>query len=262
MFRLRFTSGIAVSTFLAVACQNKASEGSARAEIHNPNRLVDAPEALKRAVVLVFSDYVPGKSTFCSGTLISATRVLTAKHCVDGADQVSARWKIGFDADMTSPTTPLARPKRIRLHTLTDLATIDFEGSIGTKLPATLAPIGSSYPANTPVAVGGYGKAAKGGSAGRYMRWGIMVLSEFTGQESYPDGENYSSNLRISRPPGGSVLCGGDSGGGTYVQHKGKWVLLGVNSGSEGAGERCDSRALNSYVIDVRGHKSFIFGTD
>jgi secreted trypsin-like serine protease len=178
-------------------------------------------------------------TALCTGTIISATKMLTAAHCVVGAQAIEAR----FGSTTASPTarfkaTGWTMPPGFNISNIAagnDYAVVTFRGStLTTNRPAIklqLTPINSLGGR----VIVGYGITSNAGGSGT-KRAGTATV----------DSDN-DKHLRIKATGTATHSCAGDSGGPMLHKQNGINYVVGVSSYGNG---NCDGRTV-AYYADV-----------
>lgn len=177
-----------------------------------------------------------GATALCTGTIVSATKMLTAAHCVVGALAIEAR----FGSTTTSPTarfkaTGWTMPPGFNISNVAagnDYAVVTFGSTLTTNRPAIklqLAPINS---VGGRVIVG-YGVTSNASTAGT-KRAGTATV----------DADN-DKHLRIKATGTAVHSCSGDSGGPMLHKQNGINYVIGVSSYGNGT---CDGRTVAFYA--------------
>lgn len=210
-----------------------------------------APEIVKSSTVLLDMAY-----TYCSGTIVSEERILTAAHCVkDLHDAQEIIVRFGPDvSDMRYGRLGRNQPK---VHPKLDLAVVQFAGGVPSGY--RVAPIFSAdvrLYSGDEVILAGYGKTeAELENYAEYLRWGTTNFVTFLEQIDYSDGQQFRSILKFVDNVGQSATCGGDSGGPMFREVNGKWGLTGVISG----GPRDCHLYGETLAADPRPNHTWIF---
>ncbi|MFC0116045.1 S1 family peptidase [Kibdelosporangium aridum] len=160
-------------------------------------------------------------SQFCGGTLVSATKVVTAAHCTVGRSPSSTRVVWGRE-DKQSTAGTVATVTRIWVHPSYTSATRGFDVSVltlGTSLPGPYLPLATPqdtalYAAGTQTTILGWGTTRSGGSASRYLlKANVPLTSDATCRTAYGSSFIQSAMVCAGFPNGGVDTCQGDSGG-------------------------------------------------
>lgn len=157
---------------------------------------------------------------FCGGTLVAATKVVTAAHCVSGRSASSTRVVHRRD-DKQSTAGTVATVSRIWVHPSYRTASSGYDVAVltlGTSLPSPYLPLATPsdtalYAAGTNATILGWGTTSSGGSTSRYLLGAtVPVTSDATCRSAY---SNYSATSMVCAgyPQGGVDTCQGDSGG-------------------------------------------------
>ncbi|MBX3252279.1 MAG: trypsin-like serine protease [Myxococcales bacterium] len=179
-----------------------------------------------------------GTSTFCTGTLITPTRVLTAAHCLENARIGSMSFITGPSNRQIQTSTRVVRgvmhPSYDRNRLINDIAYVDLESA-----PPGVSPIGL-LPANSmdnswvgrDLLHVGYGnddgRARTGGGVKRAV---VMPINQVM-----------SSQFRYGG--GGRNTCNGDSGGpALYRTSSGEYLIAGVTSYGD---RNCEQYGVNA----------------
>ena len=166
---------------------------------------------------------IDGQGTFCSGTLVAPTVVVTAAHCVPTGNANGLSFYMGLNSEQPSSGTVLpvasAHPHPGYDDNLltNDIAVLVLAQAAGVSpIPFMADPMPSSW-LNQPALFVGYGV-----TAGNRDDAGIKRSVEI------PITQIDATDFRYSAP--GVNTCSGDSGGPTLKQHNGATKLVGVTS--------------------------------
>jgi hypothetical protein len=230
--------------------------GTTSGSLTNARPWTDAPLFVKQS--LVYFKY--GTNGTCSGTLISNTKVVTAKHCVTSSNPTSH--KVVFDNNVEQTVWA------IKTHPTADLAVLTINGipAGSAQAPIKIHTPGSLVAGNR-VIIAGAGRTSYGTTNERTRRWGKTVFREdlgnyfaFTGGTyvEYTNGLRFAPDVPCSgTDPACSNGCPGDSGGPMY-QYRGTdgWGLIAVHSTA--TCDDPDPTLLRTTSGDARAHRSWI----
>ena len=196
--------------------------------------------------------------TFCSGTLVDDTHVVTAAHCVQSMVQYNQEgfnisFVTGTDISVsegvdsaTAVTSAIQHPDYALTPFLTaDIAVARLEEAPGGIMPLSL---NATEPASRAwrylnLRHVGWGADADDGSGAGIKREATLSF------------EAYDEDFLYSYSEEGSNVCVGDSGGAALGRSEsGAWVLVGVNAfvfDPEGGAPVCDGGAAGSTRVDA-----------
>ncbi|MEU9734122.1 serine protease [Streptomyces sp. NPDC048002] len=178
------------------------------------------------------------QNQFCGGTLVSATKVVTAAHCMVGETTSSVR-VVGGRTYRNGTNGTVSRVSRIWIHpSYTDATNGDDVAvlTLSTSMPYTTAPYVSStqtgvYAAGTTARIIGWGTTSSGGSSSNQLRTAtVPMVSDSSCGGSYGSDFVQSDMVCAGYTSGGVDTCQGDSGGPLLVGG----VLAGITSWGEG----------------------------
>jgi trypsin len=173
---------------------------------------------------------------FCGGTLVAATKVVTAAHCTSGRPRSDTRvvWdredKYSDEGTVSSVSDIWIHPSYTDADRGYDVSVI----TLGTSLPGPYLPLADDpalYAADTPATILGWGMTSSDGTSSRYLLKAVVPLtSDATCESAY--GSSYIAEAMICAgyPKGGTDTCQGDSGGPLIVDGK----LIGDTSWGQG----------------------------
>lgn len=178
---------------------------------------------------------------FCGGTLVSATKVVTAAHCMAGETTGSVR-VVGGRTYLNGTNGTVARVSDIWVHPdYTDVT----EGNdvavltLSTSMPYTPASYVDSsdtgvYAAGTTARIIGWGTTSSGGSSSNQLRTAtVPTVSNSSCASSYGSDFISSDMVCAGYTSGGVDTCQGDSGGPLIIGG----VLAGITSWGEGCAQ-------------------------
>jgi secreted trypsin-like serine protease len=193
------------------------SAATATAKIANGT---DCTDLNKSPVVMIIKNLADGSAGVCSGTMISANKVLTAAHCLENAANVDVL--LGVSANKLAYITSYSwqiHPNFARSSNgilSNDVGVIN----VPVPLPIPSVPIlASSAPqAGQKAVVFGYGTTGKADDYGQ-LRSGVMKIAAVDAGRVFA---NYES--------GTSDVCSGDSGGPLFLQIGNQLTIGGTTS--------------------------------
>jgi hypothetical protein len=191
---------------------------------------------------------------WCTGTLVTATAVLTAAHCLDPENVGASLPQFSLALDVTAPAgVDLHAASRADIHPgwvydesgpttladLHDLGVLHLAESIADVESYPLAPAGTALAVGAGVTIVGYGRSdlaseETGLGVKRHARASILEAGEL--------------ELAV-RGPSSEQACNGDSGGPALVDDgRGNLLLVGATSRLYGDGEDCESGSIHTRV--------------
>jgi secreted trypsin-like serine protease len=181
------------------------------------------------------------QNQFCGGTLVSATKVVTAAHCMVGETTSSVR-VVGGRTYLNGTNGTVSRVSKIWINpSYTDATNGDDVAvlTLSTSMPYTTAPYVSSsetsvYAAGTTARILGWGTTSSGGSSSNQLRNAtVPIVSDSSCSRSYGSDYIASDMVCAGYSSGGVDTCQGDSGGPLLIGGK----LAGITSWGEGCAQ-------------------------
>jgi secreted trypsin-like serine protease len=193
---------------------------------------------------------------FCGGTVVAATKVLTAAHCM--ADQradnlrvvVGREDKQSNEGRVVTASSVLVSPNYGGGPTGgSDFAVITLSRKVNVP-PLPLAKDATVYQPNMVGTILGWGRTAESGEVSRYlMKATVPVVADTACGKSYSD-YRAAAMVCAGYPQGGVDTCQGDSGGPFVVNGE----LVGITSFGEGCarpGEYGVYTRVAAYYDDI-----------
>jgi secreted trypsin-like serine protease len=178
---------------------------------------------------------------FCGGTLIDARHVLTAAHCLTGANPSTLRVVAGLHQRLNTNTgrTQNMGVSRIFLHEqynsiahAHDIAIIRLSQPVQLNAYVSLICLPGPDPQeSTSVTAAGWGSTYQGSPLPNALRQVTMQVTNAQARVAYPAYFNVQRQIGAGIPyVGGKDSCQGDSGGPLMYNSNGQWYLSGVVS--------------------------------
>ncbi|CAF3340029.1 unnamed protein product [Rotaria sp. Silwood1] len=202
-------------------------------------RIVGGVEAIPNSWPWLVSLRV--RDHFCGGTLIDTQHVLTAAHCLTGANANIVRVVAGLHQRLNTNTgrTQIKGVSRIFLHeqynsrTLAnDIAVIRLSQPVQlNNYVSVICLPGPDPQESAAITVAGWGSTYYGSPLPSNLRQVTMRVTNALAKASYPAYFNVQRQIGAGMPyVGGKDSCQGDSGGPLMYNSNGKWHLSGVVS--------------------------------
>ncbi|MER6983836.1 serine protease [Streptomyces carpinensis] len=180
---------------------------------------------------------------FCGGTLVAATKVVTAAHCVAGESTAGVRvvggrtYLDGTDGTVSQVSGIWVDPHYTDAASGDDVAVVTLSTAMPYATAKYVSPADTGvYAAGTTARVLGWGTTSEGGSSSNQLRTAtVPVVSDAGCASSYGSDFVASDMVCAGYTSGGTDTCQGDSGGPLLV----RGVLAGITSwgnGCAGAG--------------------------
>ena len=178
------------------------------------------------------------QNQFCGGTLVSATKVVTAAHCMVDETTSSVR-VVGGRTYLNGTNGTVSKVTRIWIHpSYTDATNGDDVAvlTLATAMPYTTASYVTSsqtggYAAGTTARIIGWGTTSSNGSSSNQLRTAtVPTVSNSSCSSSYGSSYIASDMVCAGFTAGGVDTCQGDSGGPLMIGG----VLAGITSWGEG----------------------------
>ncbi|MBA8826647.1 secreted trypsin-like serine protease [Saccharopolyspora lacisalsi] len=160
----------------------------------------------------------------CSATVVASEWILTAQHCVEGADRVS--FHVG-SLDQTRGREVVAKQGGVHVHPSADLALVNIRSSA----QVTPAPLGSPGAAAVGETVQTYGWGATCTDRPEIeCQSRLLKVADVTVTDNRCS--DYRGGTAICARRGDGIPAGGDSGGPMFAQGSNGYVQVGVASTS------------------------------
>ncbi|KAK4020476.1 hypothetical protein OUZ56_002450 [Daphnia magna] len=218
--------------------------------------------SLQRRGLLANSAY----SHICGGSILDASTILNAAHCVDGANVARLRVVAGeHSLSQVSGDEQISDVSSFTMNANYSSATYEndisliflttpFDLSVATAKPVNLpAPVAEfDPPAGTIITVSGWGTTSEGGSISDVLlSVDIPVISDADCSAAY-GGSVTSSMMCAGGPNGGIDSCQGDSGGPLFTGTGAEAVQHGIVSWGQGCAQAAYPGVYTqvSYFLD------------
>lgn len=216
----------------------------------------DCTDLNKSPVVMVIKNNADGSAGVCSGTMISANKVLTAAHCLENAASIDVL--LGISATKLAYVTSFSWQIHPNFARAANGILSNDVGVINTPiaLPLPTVPILSSSAAQVgqKAVIFGYGTTGSAEDYGQ-LRSGVMKVAAVDAGRIFADYESGTSNV-----------CSGDSGGPLLLQMGNQLTIGGTTSYGDSVvcavGERSvfmnlQSPSIQSFLRSVAPDASF-----
>ncbi|WCE00418.1 serine protease [Streptomyces sp. HUAS 31] len=234
--RARKTAAVAATVAAAAAALLSAPTAEAA-----DSRIVGGSTTTTSAYPFMMQITDASQNQFCGGTLVSATKVVTAAHCMVGESNSSVR-VVGGRTYLNGTNGTVRRVSDIWIHPDyqdvtqgNDVAVL----TLSTSMPYTPASyVGSSdtgvYAAGSTARILGWGTTSSGGSSSNQLRTAtVPTVSDAGCANSYGSDFIASDMVCAGYTSGGVDTCQGDSGGPLLIGG----VLAGITSWGEGCAQ-------------------------
>ncbi|WP_416962488.1 S1 family peptidase [Streptomyces sp. Agncl-13] len=181
------------------------------------------------------------QNQFCGGTLVSATKVVTAAHCMVGETTSSVR-VVGGRTYLNGTNGTVSKVSKIWINPSYTDATNGNDVAVltlSTSMPYTTAKYVAStdtsvYATGATARILGWGTTSENGSSSNQLRTAtVPIVSDTSCKSSYGSDFIATDMVCAGYTSGGVDTCQGDSGGPLLIGG----VLAGITSWGEGCAE-------------------------
>ncbi|MFJ6664533.1 MULTISPECIES: trypsin-like serine protease [unclassified Streptomyces] len=235
--RARRTAAILTATAAAATTALLASPTASAA----PQPIVGGTTTTTTAYPFVMQITDASGSQFCGGTLVSATKVVTAAHCMAGETPggvrvVGGRTKLnGTDGTVSEVSKIWVNPDYTDATNGDDVSVLTLSTSMPYKPVSYVSSSQTDvYAAGTTARILGWGTTSENGSSSNQLRTAtVPVVSDASCRSAYGSDYVQSDMVCAGLSSGGVDTCQGDSGGPLLIGG----VLAGITSWGEGCAE-------------------------
>ncbi|MFD0437572.1 S1 family peptidase [Streptomyces chartreusis] len=234
--RARKTAAVAATVAAAAAALLSAPTAEAA-----DSRIVGGSTTTTSAYPFMMQITDASQNQFCGGTLVSATKVVTAAHCMVGESNSSVR-VVGGRTYLNGTNGTVRRVSDIWIHPDyqdvtqgNDVAVLTLSTSMS-YTPASYVDSSDTdvYAAGTTARILGWGTTSSGGSSSNQLRTAtVPTVSDAGCASSYGSDFIASDMVCAGFTSGGVDTCQGDSGGPLLIGG----VLAGITSWGEGCAQ-------------------------
>ncbi|MFD9195867.1 S1 family peptidase [Streptomyces phaeochromogenes] len=240
MFGLTLVKKAAAVTAAVAAAATTCLLGATTASAA-PQPIVGGSTTTAAAYPYVMQITDASQSQFCGGTLVSATKVVTAAHCMVGETTSSVRvvggrtYRNGTNGTVSRVSKIWINPSYVDAEQGDDVAVL----TLSTSMPYTpISYVSSSetsvYAAGTTARILGWGTTSSGGSSSNQLRTAtVPTVSNATCSTAYGSSYISSDMVCAGYTSGGVDTCQGDSGGPLIIGGK----LAGITSWGYGCAD-------------------------
>ncbi|MDQ0937279.1 S1 family peptidase [Streptomyces turgidiscabies] len=228
----------AAAVLVATAAAASTALIAAPAAVAAPQPIVGGTTTTAATYPFVMQITDASQNQFCGGTLVSATKVVTAAHCMvdetaSGVRVVGGRtFRNGTNGTVSRVTKIWVHPGYSDTTTGDDVAVL----TLATAMPYTTASFVTSsqtgvYAAGTTARIIGWGTTSSNGSSSNQLRTAtVPTVSNSSCSSSYGSRYIASDMVCAGFTSGGTDTCQGDSGGPLMIGG----VLAGITSWGDG----------------------------
>ncbi|MEU2924448.1 serine protease [Streptomyces sp. NPDC007251] len=235
--RARQTAATLVATAAAAVTTLLASPTASAA----PQPIVGGTTTTTAAYPFVMQITDASGNQFCGGTLVAATKVVTAAHCMAGASPSGVRvvggrtYLNGTDGTVSKVSKIWVDPDYTDATNGKDVAVLTLSTSMPYKPVSYVSSSQTGvYAAGTTARILGWGTTSENGSSSNQLRTAtVPVVSDSSCRSSYGSDFVQSDMVCAGYTSGGVDTCQGDSGGPLLIGG----VLAGITSWGEGCAE-------------------------
>jgi secreted trypsin-like serine protease len=214
---------------------------SAPTAVAAPQPIVGGSTTTTTAYPFVMQITDASQNQFCGGTLVSATKVVTAAHCMVGETTSSVR-VVGGRTYLNGTNGTVSKVSKIWINPSYTDATNGNDVAVltlSTSMPYTTAKYVAStdtsvYATGATARILGWGTTSENGSSSNQLRTAtVPIVSDTSCKSSYGSDFIATDMVCAGYTSGGVDTCQGDSGGPLLIGG----VLAGITSWGEGCAE-------------------------